>query len=186
MFHKIQEICTKIGTRIFKIDQEMTEKIELKVGTPQKSEVENVPIWATPENLPFFKDENFPLFSYSYWSNVPKWKCAHILLCKKYKNCLKLLKIAYLQPPDWIQRKKNTLYNRFSNGGQKCVVHFSWTPRKKYLYRYCHSISTSRWSNFLIFLMFKILDICILFLRCLPGFVRLTLTITSMAESSRK
>ena len=36
MFHKIQEICTKIGTRIFKIDQEMTEKIELKVGTPQK------------------------------------------------------------------------------------------------------------------------------------------------------
>ena len=92
----------------------MTEKIELKVGTPQKSEVENVPIWATPENLPFFKDENFPLFSYSYWSNVPKWKCAHILLCKKYKNCLKLLKIAYLQPPDWIQRKKNTLYVKHS------------------------------------------------------------------------
>ena len=44
MFHKIQEICTKIGTRIFKIDQEMTEKIELKVGTPQKSEAENGPI----------------------------------------------------------------------------------------------------------------------------------------------
>ena len=51
----------------------MTEKIELKVGTPQKSEAENGPIWATPENLPFFKDENFPLFSYSYWSNVPKY-----------------------------------------------------------------------------------------------------------------
>ena len=34
---KIQEICTKIGTRIFKIDQEMTEKIEHKVGNPQKS-----------------------------------------------------------------------------------------------------------------------------------------------------
>ena len=36
VFHKIQEICTKIGTRIFKIDQQMTEIIELKVGTPQK------------------------------------------------------------------------------------------------------------------------------------------------------
>jgi len=44
VFHKIQEICSKIGTRILKIDQEMTEKIELQVGTPQKSEVENVPI----------------------------------------------------------------------------------------------------------------------------------------------
>ena len=43
-FYKIQEICSKIGTRIFKIDQEMTEKIELKVGTPQKSEAENGPI----------------------------------------------------------------------------------------------------------------------------------------------
>ena len=30
-------------------------------------------------------------------SKVPKWKCAHILLCKKYKNCLKLLNVADLQ-----------------------------------------------------------------------------------------
>ena len=67
---------------------------------------ENWPIWATPENLPFFEDEIYPLFSYSYGSKVPKWKCAHNLLCKKYKNCLKLIKIAVLQPPDWIERKK--------------------------------------------------------------------------------
>ena len=67
---------------------------------------ENGPIWATPENLPFFKDEILLLFSYSYGSKVPKWKCAHNLLCKKYKNCLKLIKIAVLQLPDWIQRKK--------------------------------------------------------------------------------
>ena len=72
---------------------------------------ENGPIWATPENLPFLKYEIYLLFSYSYGSKVPKWKCAHILLCKKYKNSIKLLKIADLQPPDWIQRKKNTLYN---------------------------------------------------------------------------
>ena len=36
MIQKIQEICTKIGTRIFKIDQEIPEKIELKVGNPPK------------------------------------------------------------------------------------------------------------------------------------------------------
>ena len=41
MFKKIQKICTKIGTRIFKIDQEMTEKIELKVGNPPRNEAEN-------------------------------------------------------------------------------------------------------------------------------------------------
>ena len=51
---------------------------------------ENGPIWATPKNLPFFKDEIYQLFSYSFGSKVPKWKCAHILLCKKYKNYLEL------------------------------------------------------------------------------------------------
>ena len=83
------------------------------------SNSENGPIWATPENLPFLKYEIYLLFSYSYGSKVPKWKCAHILLCKKSKNCLKLHTIADLQPPDWIQRKKTTLYvisNIFFNG----------------------------------------------------------------------
>ena len=111
MFHKIQEICTKIGTRIFKIDQEMTEKIELKVATPQKVKLKMGEFEPPLKIFLFLKDEIYPLFSYSYWSKVPKWKCAHNLLCKMYKNCLKLLKIADLQPPDWIQRKKNTLYN---------------------------------------------------------------------------
>ena len=63
MFQKIQEICTKIGTRILKIDQEMTEKIELKVATPpSKSEAENGQIWATPENFPFLKRWNLSTF----------------------------------------------------------------------------------------------------------------------------
>ena len=34
VFQKIQEICTKIGARIFKINEEMTKKIELKVSNP--------------------------------------------------------------------------------------------------------------------------------------------------------
>ena len=55
MSQKIQEICTKIGTRIFKIDEEMTEKIELKVGNPTKIKAENGQISATPENLIFLK-----------------------------------------------------------------------------------------------------------------------------------
>ena len=45
MFQKIQEIFTKIGTRIFRIDdEEMTEKNEFKVGNPQKNKAENGPI----------------------------------------------------------------------------------------------------------------------------------------------
>ena len=86
---------------------------------------ENGPIWATPENLPFFKDEILLLFSYSYGSKVPKWKCAHILLCKKYKNSIKLLKIADLQPPDWIQRKKSTLYETLYIA-HYCIYQCGW------------------------------------------------------------
>ena len=34
VFWKIQEICSKMGTRILKIDLEMTEIIDPKVGNP--------------------------------------------------------------------------------------------------------------------------------------------------------
>ena len=50
----------------------MTEKIELRVGNPPKNKAENGPISATPENLSFFKNENYHLSSYSYVSKVPK------------------------------------------------------------------------------------------------------------------
>ena len=69
---KIQEICTKIGTRIFKIDQEMTEKIELKVGTPKKVKLKMGQFVPPQKFFLLFKDEIYPLFSYSYWSKVPK------------------------------------------------------------------------------------------------------------------
>ena len=67
---KIQEICTKMGTRIFKIDQKMTV---LKMGQFEP------PL----KYIPFFKGEIYHFFSNSCGSNVPKWKLAHILLCKK-------------------------------------------------------------------------------------------------------
>ena len=66
MFHKIQEICTKIGTRIFKIDQEMTEKIELKVATPRKVRLKMGEFEPPLKIFLFLKDEIYSLFSYSY------------------------------------------------------------------------------------------------------------------------
>ena len=36
-FQKIQEICNKMSKRIFKIDGEMPEIMELKVGNQEKS-----------------------------------------------------------------------------------------------------------------------------------------------------
>ena len=34
VFWKIQDICYKIGTEIFKIEEEMTEKMKSKVDNP--------------------------------------------------------------------------------------------------------------------------------------------------------
>ena len=67
VFQKIQEICTKIGTRIFKIDQEMTEKIELKVGNPPKKKLINCiikkrKIFGGGSNWPIFCCADFPCF----------------------------------------------------------------------------------------------------------------------------
>ena len=49
VFQKIQEICTKIGTRISKIDWELSEIIEAKDGTPKIQSAEIQLIWTTPE-----------------------------------------------------------------------------------------------------------------------------------------
>merc|ERR1739836_186086 len=57
------------------------------------------------------------LLSYSCGSNVPKLKCAHILLCKMYKNSLKLCNIADLQALTPGRVKKITLYN---------ISHHAW------------------------------------------------------------
>ena len=40
-FWKIQEFCSKMGTRILKIDLEMTEIIDPKVGNPQYNEAKS-------------------------------------------------------------------------------------------------------------------------------------------------
>ena len=72
VFWKIQEICNKMGTRICKIVEEMSEIIELKVGNPKNSVSRNWAILSHPWNLTFFHDKIFQFFSWSYGSKVPK------------------------------------------------------------------------------------------------------------------
>ena len=57
VYHKIQEIFSKMGTKFIKIDGEMPKIIETKDGNPQ-----------IEPNLIFFEDEVFQLF----FNNMPK------------------------------------------------------------------------------------------------------------------
>ena len=51
MLWKIQEICSKISTKIFEIDEEMSEITDAKVGNPalKIQQARNEPILANPE-----------------------------------------------------------------------------------------------------------------------------------------
>ena len=74
VYHKIQEICSKMGTKIFKIDGEMSKIIEHKVGNPQISISKKWANLSQPWNLTFFEDEVFQLFFHLYAPGVPEWK----------------------------------------------------------------------------------------------------------------
>ena len=105
VFWKNQEICSKTGTRISKIDGEMSEIIEPKVGNPENSISRN---WATlshPWNLTFLENNIFKPSSYLYGLKVPKWNCAHILLWKTAKNIRKTPKNSWFTAP-WLNPKK--------------------------------------------------------------------------------
>ena len=73
LFWKILEIYNKMGTRICKIVEEMSEVIEPKVGNPKKSVSRNWAILSHPWNLTFFEDEIFQHFSYLYGLKLPKF-----------------------------------------------------------------------------------------------------------------
>ena len=107
VFWKIQEIFSKTGTRISKIDGEMSEIIEPKVGNPKNPVSRNGATLSHPWNLTFFEDDIFQLFSYFYGLKVPKWNYAHILLCKKAKNIRKTPKNTCFTAP-WL---RTTLLN---------------------------------------------------------------------------
>ena len=67
---------------------------------------ETGPIWATPENLPFLKMKIIIFFLIPMYQKYQNESAPIFCYAKSTKNCLKLLRIADLQPLDWIQRKK--------------------------------------------------------------------------------
>ena len=83
---KIQEICSKMGTKIFGIDEEMAEIIAAKVGNPQNSTSKKWANWSQPWNLAFFQDYIFKKYVHFQSQRVPKWKIAHIWQSKEHKN----------------------------------------------------------------------------------------------------
>ena len=97
-FQKLQKICNKMSTRIFKIDGEMPEIIEPKVGNPQNSTNQNLANLSQPWNLTFLEDEIFQLFFQSYVPKVPEWKIAHIEWSKKAQNIRKCQEHTAIRP----------------------------------------------------------------------------------------
>ena len=72
-----------MSTKILKIDGEMPDEIELKVGNPQNSNSRNWANLSQPWNLTFFEDEIFQFFFQFYAPEVPEWKIAHVEWSKK-------------------------------------------------------------------------------------------------------
>ena len=56
---KIQEICSKMGTNFFEIDEEMSEISDAKVGNPQNSTSKKWANFSQPWNLAIFQDYIF-------------------------------------------------------------------------------------------------------------------------------
>ena len=86
MLWKIQEICSKMGTNFFEIDEEMSEIIDAKVGNPQNSTSIKSANLSQPWNLAFFQDYIFKKYVNFQSQRVPKWKIAHIWQSKEHKN----------------------------------------------------------------------------------------------------
>ena len=131
-FQKLQKICNKMSTRIFKIDGEMPEIIEPKVGNPQNSTNQNLANLSQPWNLTFLEDEIFQLFFQSYVSKVPEWKIAHIEWSKKVQNIRKSPKNegfrgTYLIPPFWEHPVDVAILGRQSEVTSKTIFIRIWT-----------------------------------------------------------
>ena len=103
VFWKIQEICNKMGTRICKIVEEMSEIIEHKVGNPKNfsQSTEIKPLSATPEILLFLRMRFSNIFfTYMVWNYQNEIAPIFYYGISKKTN-EKDLKIPSLQPSDW-------------------------------------------------------------------------------------
>ena len=110
VFWKIREIGSKTSTRISKIDGEMSEIMEPKVGNPWNSVSRNWAILSHPWNLTFLEDE---IFNFVLTYMVQKYQneiSPIVYYGKKLKTSGKLLKIPDLQPRDWGQPYWMTRY----------------------------------------------------------------------------
>ena len=108
-FQKLQKICNKMNTRIFKIYGEMPEIIEPKVGNPKNSTQIEL-IWANPEIKAFFSMWYIKLFfmveGQEYQNEItPTFTCS-----KSPKTLEKVLKIVYLLLICFCRLPGNTLY----------------------------------------------------------------------------
>ena len=75
-----------MGTKIFEIDEEMSEIIDAKVGNPQNSTSIKSANLSQPWNLAFFQDYIFKKYINFQSQRVPKWKIVHIWQSKEHKN----------------------------------------------------------------------------------------------------
>ena len=88
----------------------MTEKIEYKVGNPQKIKLKMGQVEPPLKIFLFLKVRFINFFLIPVAQTYQNESAPIFYYAKSKKYCWKLFKIAVLQPPDWIQRKKNTLY----------------------------------------------------------------------------
>ena len=86
MLWKIREICSKMGTNFFEIDEKMSEIIDAKVGNSQNSTSLKSANLSQPWNLAFFQDYIFKKYVNFQSQRVSKWKIAHIWQSKEHKN----------------------------------------------------------------------------------------------------
>ena len=116
VFWKIQENCNKMGTRICKIVEKMSEVIEPKVGNPKKSVSRNWAILSHPWNLTFLKMRFSNIFlTYMVW-NYQNEIAPIFYYGISTKTNEKDLKIPSLQPSDWKNPYWMSLYNIRTEG----------------------------------------------------------------------
>ena len=110
VFWKIQEICNKMGTRICKMVEEMSEIIERKVGNPKNLVSRNWAILSHPWNLTFFMMIFFNFFHNHMVQKYQNEISPTIYYGISTKTNEKDLKIPNLQLPDWKHPYWMTLY----------------------------------------------------------------------------
>ena len=101
-----------MGTKIFEIDEEMSEIIDAKVGNPQNSTSKKWANFSQPWNLAFFQDYIFHVYMLIFKCKEYQSEKSTIFDSQKStKTTIKLLKICQLKAFKVDQEFCNTLYS---------------------------------------------------------------------------